>query len=319
MNLVLVSDGHLTSRQLPGRLDNPLETCVRKFRWILKFCHDNDAALVQAGDLFDNDRDWYILAEVAQALYEYTDDNVQVYTVPGQHDKYYRTKQKATNLGVLEKAGLITVLTKEPTIKAGAPGAGYYDEDFQISYVALYGAGWGDELPQPAALPENTYHLLAAHAPIAETPAYPGHQHLTPRHASTFGYHTVLCGDVHRAFHFVAPGCDVVNTGPIFRHRAEEYNLTHKPAVCLWQNGAINWHEIPHEAADVVISREHLTTGSENRVNMQNFTAKLKSRPTGNWPSLMERLLAKIRQGRYNPATVSILKEVMGKDAEGLF
>jgi hypothetical protein len=266
--------------------------------------------VVQAGDLFDNDRDWYILAEIAEALCEHR-DVVRVYTVPGQHDKYYRTRQKATNLGVLEKAGLITVLTREPLFTRA------FDLDSGI--VALYGAGWGDELVRPHDLPQAvSAQVLVAHAPIAPSGVYPGHEVTKPINMAALGYDIVLCGDVHRQYHIVEGGRDVINTGPVFRHRMEEYSFTHKPSVCLFINktGAshLEWHEIPHEAADVVLSREHITTGTENRDNMRQFTAKLKGRPTGNRTTVRERVMVKLQQGRYNPATLEILKEVMEKD-----
>jgi DNA repair exonuclease SbcCD nuclease subunit len=312
MKIVMVSDGHFTSTQPPGRLDNALDTCMRKFNWLLDYCQNNDAVLLQAGDLFDSDRDWYILAEAAEALH---DHDVNVYTIPGQHDKYYRTKQKATNLGVLEKAGLVHVLGATPFIIEWYKPYGKKMEWEQKIRLNIYGAGWGADIPKPENDPivkGHVYNILVIHAPIAPDGIYPGHEITKPIFMAKLWFNVVLCGDIHHKFHINKSSCDIINTGPIFRHRAEEYNLTHKPGFYLWQDGALEWHEIPHEAADVVISRDHLTTHAENRASMQNFTAKLRDRPTGKKATLRERVLAKLKQGRYHMDTIQLLKEVMG-------
>lgn len=244
-NFIFVSDMHLTSAQPPGRTDNAMQTCLTKLEWILCYASQCDAAIIQAGDMFDQNRDWYLLPAVAALLVKY---GVPVYTVYGQHDSYMRSVENrpATTLGVLAHAGLLTVLSSEPVHVAG------WD---------LFGAGWRDKIP--VYDPHNTNpKILVWHDRVAEEPAFPDHKYIDARCAfeELKDYDIILCGDVHRVFHVTDGTRHMLNTGPVFRYKAEEYNFTHTPQLAKMQvdRGGLEWHNIPHAPAAEVLTREHI-------------------------------------------------------------
>lgn len=314
MNIIMVSDCHITSSFPVARQDTALETCMVKVTHLLAKCVQHKAILLTAGDLFQNDRDWGALTRVAEMLNR-CQPTVQVFTIPGQHDKHYRTKAKATNLGVLENAGLVTILGETPYTFE------HYAEDNSYKFIVrIYGAGWGEPWPVPEEVISHTYDILVVHAPISTKSLYPDHQYQDAKDVLKANpkYDIILCGDTHRYFKVpfkrgaALPSAWCLNTGPMFRREATEYNMGHKPGYFLWQDGAVNWCEIPHEAADVVLSRAHLTTGTLPATSMADFTAKIKGRGTIKRATLRERVLAKIKAGRPHPRVANILKEVMG-------
>ena len=68
MKLILLSDVHLSSKTPIGRLDDYRKTCLRKFEYVLKYAQKLNAQIVQAGDLFDKPRDWFILLDLIKLL-----------------------------------------------------------------------------------------------------------------------------------------------------------------------------------------------------------------------------------------------------------
>ena len=267
--LILISDLHLTSSQPVARLDNAADTCLRKFEWLLKAARKHNAAIVQAGDMFDKPRDWYILPRVAALLRKH---KVTFYCVYGQHDTYMHSKENrpATSMGVLAKAGLVHILGTNPHLTSWQKTRGHDDGEGDDSGWALYGAS-GEEQP-PAPQPADRRKILVRHAPIAMEEAFMGHEYTDAEETlkRMDGYDVVLCGDVHRTFHVQQGDRHILNTGPMFRYSAEEYNFTHRPSFVTLDTigddaGRIEWYEMPHESADKVLTREHLQTPGGNR------------------------------------------------------
>lgn len=317
MKLVMLSDAHITSGHPAARQDSPLETCYYKMEYLLNLCRNNNAPLLQAGDLFQKDRDWEALTSIVSLFTQY---GVKILTIPGQHDKYYRTKNKATNLGILENAGLVHMLGAQPhQIEWYGPGKVY-------KYIInIYGAGWGDGIPSPLTH-QNHYNILVMHAPVSTKEVYPEHQYDDAQEvlSSNPQYDIILCGDTHRFFKvpyktkYAKQGKTVkkqtrwiLNTGPMFRYEATEYNLQHKPGYFLWDDGAVKWHEIPHEAADTALSTAHLTTSTIRHTSLAEFTAKMRGRGAQTRATLRERIMDKIKKARPHPKVAKKIKEVM--------
>jgi len=257
--IIMVSDIHLTSTQPPGRLDDAAKTCLRKFEWLLNCARQNRAVLITAGDMFDKPRDWYLLPEIARLLRDYS---VTVLTVYGQHDSYMRSRENrpATTLGVLAKAGLVYILGSEPIytpwLALQPSGPKWVEGQWEI-----YGAGWEEAVPTPA--PSDNKKILVRHAPISTEPIYVDHQYIDAMQTleQLKQFDIILCGDIHRSFHIQKGHRHILNTGPVFRYKADEYNMKiHSPSFIALDmfTGGVEWFEIPHEPAENVLTRDHI-------------------------------------------------------------
>lgn len=314
MKIVMLSDAHITSGQPAARKDEALYACTHKMLHLLHTCRAEEAAFLQAGDLFQGDRDWGALTPMVEILMGH---NTKILTVLGQHDKYYRSKNKATNLGVLEAAGLVHILGPEPY----EMGPAYFDNKKHKRLVKVYGAGWGDPIPAPEETTHHVYNILVLHAPVSTKELYPDHQYQDAKDVlkTNQRYDLILCGDTHRFFKIPIKGKYhtqwILNTGPMFRREATEYNLQHKPGYFLWHNGAVKWYEIPHERPDVALSRAHLTHNTIRHTSLEEFTAKIRNRGRVATANLRERVITKIAKARPRPPVAKLLKEVM--DGQG--
>lgn len=262
MKFVCLSDIHLTAENPVARLDDLVEAQFKKLEWVLNFAKKENAAILQAGDIFDKPRSWMLLPIVIDLLKKY---NVDIYCVHGQHDDYmYSTETKErTNLGILEKVGLIHPLSEEPTT---------------IRDTVVYGANFGQNLVD---IKRSAFTVGVIHTSVSNTALWPGHR-FTPadeflaRHPY---YDFILVGDIHRQFEVIDGKRRLVNTGPMLRSEATEYNFDHFPSVFLLDTDnpeKSKWECVPHSLAVDVLSRDHIERKTEAEGMLDEFVASLK-------------------------------------------
>lgn len=240
-----ISDLHLVGKTPECRLDNIVELQWGKLRWVFNKCEElGCSVLLQAGDLTDNARSWYVLPTLAALLSE--NWNFKFYGVYGQHDTYMYSEQTRdrTNLGVLAMTKRARILSPRPVLYNG---------------VRFYGASWGQEVPKPRD--RRKTNVLVTHAPIGPA-VYPGHETTSAgrflRKHDRFDF--ILCGDVHRSFFKKSSGRSIVNTGPLVRKWADRATRKHTPNFVVWDSDTGNTRRfiIPHGNAQEVISTDHL-------------------------------------------------------------
>jgi DNA repair exonuclease SbcCD nuclease subunit len=298
MNFVLLSDVHATSRSPIGRRDNVLRTFLRKFKQVLKYADKNDALILQAGDFLEAARDWHLLFRLMTLLKKYP--HIKIYTVPGQHDKYMRTdvQKTPTTFGVLLKAGLVHMLDKDPTI-------------FGDTYV--YGCGHGEEIPTP----EGERNILVIHKNISDTGLYPDHSYIGAKYflRKYKEWDVVLAGDVHKHFYYKRKESHIVNTGPMMRLKADEYNLTHKPCFYLYRSDKHKLHRvlIKHRPAEIVIDRLHLQNEIFVPTELEDFTIALKDEDSTHI-DLFEEIDKELKRRKAGKPVRNILAEVASED-----
>jgi hypothetical protein len=294
---------HLSLDQPQGRLDDIAETMSRKFRFVLQWAKDNDCIILQAGDFFNKPRSWFLLPWVISILKEY---EVPIYCVYGQHDVYFyneNTKDN-TSLGVLAKAGLVTILNDMPEC---------FDNGLR-----LYGASYGQDIPQVQR--NDEFNILVAHIPICNEQV-PGTE-IDAKEFLNFNkyYNLILCGDIHRSFEEVDRERMIINTGPMLRRESTLYNMEHKPGFYCYVFNAImegidglKWVEIPHEPAEKVLTRDHLIQEENRNELLAPFIEEIKKHGVTekNTVSFQEILQGLIREGTVNKRVQAIISEVM--------
>lgn len=246
MKFLLLSDIHATSKNPIGRKDNVMATFFTKFTSILEYAKKHKCIILQAGDFFDKERDWYLLFNIMKLLNKY---KVPIYSVFGQHDSYlYSNINKTpTTLSVLNRTGLIKMLWRAP-VKVGRG-------------IKIYGSSWQKPIPKPDDT--NPLNILVTHAPVYTNPLFPKHKFTkVERFAKqNSGYKLILVGDIHRQFVYMNETTHVVNTGPMLRLDAIEYNSHHRPAAFVYDSkqDTLNKISIPHKRWEEVLDYSHIT------------------------------------------------------------
>jgi len=210
MKFILISDLHISLEQPIGRLDNVAVISFHKLNIVLEYARKINAVVVQAGDFVDKPRSWFLLPMLTSCLMKY---KIPIYCVAGQHDVYMYNEETKDNttLGVLAKAGLVHILNEHPV---------------EIRNVRIYGASHGQEIPVPD---DGLVNILVVHEPIAMEWAgvdYIDAEVFLKEHKE---YDYILCGDIHRKFLIQKNGRTILNTGPMVRRSATEYNFKHAP------------------------------------------------------------------------------------------
>jgi predicted phosphodiesterase len=212
--------------------------------------------VLQAGDLTDSARSWNILPRLGEFLSR--DWGMKFYCVYGQHDTYMYSEETRgrTNMGVLHSFGKARILSGRPV---------------RYGNVRFYGASWGQEVPKPKKCKDGVRNVLVIHAPIGPA-VYPGHE---TTGAKTFlsanPFDLILCGDVHRSFHYESNKRHIINTGPLIRKWADEFIIQHRPHIWIYDSKTrkVEKKYIRVRAAAEVINREHLATDDDSGDNAE--------------------------------------------------
>ena len=260
MKFILLSDIHATSQTPTLRKDNILETFKIKFEFILQQAQKNNAVILQAGDFFHKSRDWEIMQAIISLLKKYK--KTKIYAVMGQHDLYFRSKTAPNILSILNHANYIKRLNNVPCL---------------ISDVNIYGCSWKEKIPTP----KSGFNILVIHESISDYELFPGSNYMSPRIfvRKNKGWDLILIGDIHRQFIYQKGKTLLINTGPMLRLDANQYNMSHKPAVFIYdtkKGGIIKKIIIPHKKGRIILDRNKIK--QENKINkiMNEFAEKLK-------------------------------------------
>ena len=247
MKIICLSDVHLTSSNPVGRKDNLTVAQWNKLRFVLSYAKKHDAIVVQAGDFFNRARDWNVLYKMIEMLRKFS---VPVLSIFGQHDQYFRssTSNNATTMGILAGLGLITLLHSDRRTSYGG--------------VDIYGCHWGEKLPA-IEVDKDRKNMLVIHAPISPEKLFPKHLIIKPKKMLKRyrQFDLILCGDVHRHFFYAIDDRYLINTGPMLRMEAIEYNFRHIPNFFVYDKDRLKKIKevvIPHKPADDALTRTHI-------------------------------------------------------------
>lgn len=262
MNFLLLSDIHATKKVPIGRLDNVFETFDEKFSFVIDYAKKHNCIILQAGDMSDESRNWNILDYYIEEL-----NGVDLFSVFGQHDMLHRANpdKTPTTLLSLYKANIIKLLNEKPIL---------------INDINIYGANWGCKIPKPG-MERGTRNILVLHAPISNKAEWDGHDFTHPRYfLKKNPFDLILVGDIHREFCVKQENRYIVNTGPMLRLEANEYNFTyHRPCFYIWNSESLKIKRvgIPHKPAKEVLTRDHIETKKMSKMELDIFASKLKN------------------------------------------
>jgi DNA repair exonuclease SbcCD nuclease subunit len=287
MKLILLSDPHITSINPVGRIDNLLLASKTKLEYVFLQADRNNANILIAGDTFNRPRDVSALFMFVSIMYKYP--KVKVYAVKGQHDTYARNQNVVTNMGILEKSRMVTILNKVPQYS-----------DFGIAL--LYGASWKDSVPVPEKkLQHSDMNILVVHAPVTMKKFnlkfnHSSAQRFIRKHK---GYDCIIVGDIHRDFIYrTKDGRLICNTGPMMRLETSESIINHKPRLYIYDTTTkeIESKIIPHIESSKVF-RKNIGVAKRGS-GLGNIYINSKQTENIDIMHIIEKLIIKAKNGK---------------------
>jgi len=302
MKLILLSDVHLSSKTPIGRLDDYRKTCLRKFEYVLKYAQKINAQIIQAGDLFDKPRDWFMLLDIIKLLKRY---NRSICCVFGQHDTYMYSieNREYTAMGVLLQNQLAINLNDSPLT-------------INENNFTLYGTNFNPDLQIPKPITKGL-NILVAHATISDQSLYPGQQYYSAKKflQDYKAFDLILCADIHRHFYFSDKGRYLVNTGPMMRKEASHYNFSHEPCFYVYdtETKKLSRGKIPCEPAKKVLSRKHIESTVEADTMLETFIAAVRDDKMEVGANLVDNIHKFLKKNKIDKTISNIIEEVMSR------
>lgn len=262
-----ISDIHLLSKKPIARTDDILMMQWSKFDFLVEYCLQNDIySIFHAGDLTEDAVGWSVFYQLSQRLHTLKSNGIKFFTIYGQHDLIARTR-KNTTLELLSRLGLVQILNQDPI--------NIVDQGFCSRF---YGCSYGEEVPKIYDIEGvQSKHFLIIHDSISDVELWPGSGRKPSKlflRQNPFDF--ILCGDIHREFTTYDGGRVIINTGPMIRAEATEYNFSHKPKFIIFnQTGNIlDQVVIQHHPSTEVISCEHIRKEADRQERKERMKAE---------------------------------------------
>lgn len=252
MKILHITDSHGTVKGPESRKDVYYITFLKKLYelgFIIKKL--NIDMVIHTGDLFHTARvsDKFAgqVSEMIKAM------NVPFYVVPGNHDieGYTTDTIDQTKLGLLAKAGVVTILDRDNPIRITA------NQDGEEYIVAISGQEYyahideGNMRDFEMQQDEADLNILAIHGYLTDTPQHPDIKCTMVNDVITDS-DIILSGHYHRSFEWDGPDVSIYNPGSMMRVEQTDYNKTHMPQygildITLEKNGDIAYDYFCHQ------------------------------------------------------------------------
>ena len=252
MKILHITDSHGTVKGPESRKDVYYITFLKKLYElgfvVKKF---NIDMVIHTGDLFHTARvsDKFAgqVSEMIKAM------GIPFYVVPGNHDieGYTTDTIDQTKLGLLAKAGVITILDRDNPIRITA------NQDGEEYTVAISGQEYYAHIDEGNARDfemqqdEADLNILAIHAYLTDTPQHPDIKCTMCQNVITDA-DVILSGHYHRSFEWDGPDVSIYNPGSMLRVEQTDYNKNHMPQygildITLNKDGDIIYDYLCHE------------------------------------------------------------------------
>jgi len=262
MKILITGDWHIDDKPPKRRTDEWFDTMTKKMGFIIKHYKAHKCeALLQPGDMFNSYRANYRTVNFLITMLQ----DINVFCVPGQHDlRYHNRNMDNTPMSVLMRAHSTTfhLLSPNPTLHH----KGLY----------LYGAGWGDNLPDIKA--KNSI-LVTHRMVIDQKKLWPGQEEFTwADDLNILPCELIVTGDNHQSFQ----NGKVVNCGSLLRTSIIQKD--HKPCFYIYNTETKELEKffVPIEPMEDVMDLQTAMEEKERNEKLEAFVKGLKEDNTKN-------------------------------------
>jgi DNA repair exonuclease SbcCD nuclease subunit len=268
MRIACVGDQHITSKKPKNRTDNYFETILGKLRQEFEIAREFECpVLIMPGDVFDKyNENHYVVQQVIHLIREF--HPIQVLAVAGQHDQQFHNPDiSGTALGTLLAAGVITILSQDPT---------------PITYgVSVYGASWKDEVP--VIITPNYCNILVLHKMIVDEKLWAEQEGHTwcNQFLQKNKFDLIVSGDNHKRFFAKSGKKTLVNMGAMMRSSIAQ--VDHKPMVAIYDTDSkeTTFVDLKIEPMENVMCLEKAKVEKEKNEQLEAFVKSLKDAEFG--------------------------------------
>jgi len=218
MKFLCTADWHLRFKKPKMRKDkNYFETQFGKVIQVLNIAKENKCeAILHGGDVFDSAITPHFVVQTYISLFKkYC---IPIFSVRGQHDlRYHSSNVENTPLAVLEAAGVVKIIEKEPFVFHG---------------INIYGASFNEDIPEP--IKKDNFNILLIHRMIVRDKLWEKQEDYVYGKSllrSNQGYSVIISGDNHEKFVVKDEDKYLINSGSLIRSRVDQKE--HGPAVFI--------------------------------------------------------------------------------------
>lgn len=287
MKLLFVGDMHLRAATPAKRKDDFAETQFKKVSQIFKIASDNDAAIVQTGDVFDTESS--SLPTMIKYLPLFLSYPRGVYSAIGNHDVYGASIETVprTALGLFASVGAVKLLGHEPvqlSDKVSVSGHSYMHK--------------GAPSPVP-----GMHNILVTHEMVLVDKIWREQEDFTFAYDYAIqhsGWDVILCGHYHYSFEQNHGQLLILNPGAVVRIKASKGDMALVPSVVLYDTDTRKREWFPLDHAPVEEVFHPATTAAVPAVNkeLEEFVA-----------SLTPEIKSQIVKGSLSDIVIQVLKE----------
>jgi len=283
MKVGVIGDLHLTNRSPERRQDDYFQTLLDKLKQAMDIFQKEDCIyVIQVGDFFDSPTVANkVKSGVIRLLLQYLQRILCIY---GQHDITGHSSATLPNspLAVLEPADAIQIIGT------------WNIDDKSTPQVTVYGASFGEEIPEPDA---DAFNILVTHRMIGDRPLYPGQPLESPRvflrqHPK---YNLVLCGDYHYAFQDNYQGRVILNPGAIARKNLNDVKMRLQPSVAIVDltDLSVQMYLLEVQPVEQVFDLHQKMKVTKDQAAMERLVADLRESKAieAGWKSILVRQL----------------------------
>ena len=219
MKLIATGDWHYTDKVPSGRIDQYQFSMEQKIKEITYCALENDAPILQAGDMTDSP---FLSYATFLRLMNLVDQPSEILTTYGQHDLRYRNKGN-TPLDALHRS-----VANFEILENGHYGLG--------GNVYVYGCAYGEEIP--VITTPTSYNILIIHRMIVskyeQAWERDANYDLGAEFLKNNKFDLIVSGDNHKSF---VVACDpkkprfLINCGSLMRSKIDQ--VEHEPFFCV--------------------------------------------------------------------------------------
>ena len=306
MKFLILGDLHLTS---PGskprsRIDDYQNAQFKKMEFILDLAvKENVSAILQPGDFCDK----FISPDKFKTIWIrfFKKNKKPIYAVYGQHDcRYHTSNIDNTPFGVLAEALDISVIKD--------------DIYFLKGDVAIYGAGWGINIPKIKT--GSYFNILLTHRMITPEKLWHSQEdyELSSQFLRRYKFDLIVSGDNHQSFYVNDDNRWLINCGSLMRSKTDQ--LDHKPCVWIFdvgkQEAAMIY--VPIQKSKEVFSLSKIKKIKEENKKLEHLKDILKEKSNIKGLKFAKRISKRIillkNKGELDNRTEKILNMVMEDD-----
>jgi len=307
MKIGLLGDLHLNSMCPGRRLDeNYLDTQMLKLDQAYEIFKDAGCDIVlQPGDYFDSCTVANRTKSAAIAQIKRSGFWGRIYVVWGQHDVSSHSAATVPNspLTVLASGGAVHVLGPEPIIVEPEPEGGPGGSPAHGRPVALYGAPFGQPVPEPVQKLENFCNIMAGHIMVGNRPLWPGQDLPSPKRflREHPDYGLIFLGDYHYRFSATLGDRRIANMGALMRKTIGEYDQALKPACGVYdtETNELETIELKVSPAKDTFNFEKEVKSSDNAI-LAELVEKLSDENLVlcDWRRILQTVLEELNAGK---------------------